>query len=39
MTLGENLAFYCADASSRFIIRDNLLESFEPGVIPALHLT
>jgi hypothetical protein len=38
LTLGENLGFYCADAASRYLIRDYLLETFEQGVIPALHL-
>ena len=38
LTLGENLGFYCSDATSRFFIRDNLLENFEPGVIPSLKL-
>jgi hypothetical protein len=36
--LGENLGFYCADAASRFLIRDYMLENFDPGVIPALKL-
>lgn len=38
LTLGENLGFYCAESSSRFIIRDYMLENFEKGVIPLLHL-
>lgn len=38
LTLGENLGFYCADAASRFLVWDYLLENFEPGVIPALKL-
>ena len=36
LTLGENLGFYCVEAASRFLIRDFMLESFDPGVIPAL---
>ena len=38
LTLGENLGFYCADAASRFFIKDCMLESFEHGIIPALNL-
>ncbi len=38
LTLGENLGFYCAEAATRFFIRDYLLDNFEPGVIPALKL-
>ena len=38
LTLGENLGFYCADAASNYLIRDYMLENFEPGVIPALKL-
>ena len=38
LSLGENLGFYCADAASRFLIKDYMLESFEPGIIPALNL-
>ncbi len=38
LTLGENLGFYCADAASRFLIWDFMLENFEPGVIPTLNL-
>ena len=32
------MGFYCAEASSRFIIRDYMLETFDRGVIPCLHL-
>jgi hypothetical protein len=32
------LGFYTAEAASRFIIRDFMLESFEPGVLPMLNL-
>jgi hypothetical protein len=38
LTLGESLGYYCAEAASRFLIRDYMLESFESGVIPALKL-
>lgn len=38
LTLGENLGFYCADAASKYFIRDFMLESFEPGVIPILKV-
>lgn len=38
LTLGENLGFYCAEAASRFLIKDFMLESFETGIIPALKL-
>jgi hypothetical protein len=38
LTLGENLGFYCVEAASRFLIKDYMLESFDPGVIPALNL-
>ncbi len=38
LTLGENLGYYCAEAASRYLIRDYMLESFEGGVIPALRL-
>ena len=38
LTLGENLGFYCVEAASRFLIKDYMLETFEPGVIPALQL-
>ena len=38
LTLGENLGFYCSDAASRLLIRDVMLENFEPGVLPALRL-
>jgi len=38
LTLGENLGFYCAEAASRFLIKDFMLESFETGIIPALNL-
>jgi len=32
------LGYYCAEAASRYLIRDYMLESFEKGVIPALRL-
>lgn len=38
LTLGENLGFYCADAAARYLIRDYMLETFEPGIIPSLKL-
>lgn len=38
LTLGENMGFYCVDAATRYFVKDFMLESFEPGVIPALHL-
>jgi len=38
LTLGESLGFYCAEAVSLFYIKDYMLESFEPGVLPALNL-
>lgn len=39
LTLGENGGFYCAEAASRFLIKDFMLESFEGGIVPALALT
>jgi hypothetical protein len=38
LTLGENMGFYCVEAASRFLIKDYMLENFEPGIIPALYL-
>jgi lipid-A-disaccharide synthase-like uncharacterized protein len=38
LTLGENLGFYCAEAASRFLIQDFMLETFDQGIIPALNL-
>jgi hypothetical protein len=38
LSLGQNLGFYCAEAASRFYIRDYMLKTFEEGVIPALAL-
>lgn len=38
LTLGENLGYYCAEAASRFLIKDFMLETFETGIIPALNL-
>lgn len=38
LTLNENLAFYCADSASRYIVKDFMLDSFEGGVMPLLDL-
>lgn len=38
LTLGENMGFYCVEAASKHFIKDYMLESFEPGVMPALYL-
>jgi hypothetical protein len=38
MTLGENLAFHCAEMATKYFIADFCMETFETGVFPALDL-
>ena len=34
LTLDENLAFYCANTASNYLISDFMLEGFEQGIFP-----